>query len=391
MTGLSLKTHWKARRLALKRRLALLLHGHFDPYPPPPEGFCLSPSASLAPLFDAPPTRLAWRKADQSDPLAWQETARAKLTELLGLRPAAREIQVVQVSREKRRRDGIHTLTSHLRLGEAGPVVPVVTLWDPKKAVGDTKKVMIVLQGTNAGYHLSWGGARMPADPIKVARGNDFALEPVRQGYHVLCLEISCFGERMERDLKKRSADPCIDTANHLLLLGRTLLGERVRDVMDLITWLSDTWRDREENTDRRIEIIGHSSGGMVALYAMALDRRIRAGLISGSLGTLSRTVARRNDCSGQSVVPGLLNWLEMDDIAALCAPRPLLAVAGVRDHIWPYSGAEECVASARTLYDALDAPKGIQAVSGEGGHRFYPEQAWPPFFQMTKPSSEKT
>ena len=91
--------------------------------------------------------------------------------------------------------------------------------------------VLLCLQGTASGADLSWGRIQSPADPIKIALGYTMALAASDRGYLAVCPEISALGERRERNIRPRSADPCIDAANHALLLGRTLLGERVTDI----------------------------------------------------------------------------------------------------------------------------------------------------------------
>ena len=44
----------------------------------------------------------------------------------------------------------------------------------------------------------------------------------------------------------------------------------------------------------------------------------ISAALIGSCVGYLRETIGRRMNSSGQNVIPGILNWLEMDDILAL-------------------------------------------------------------------------
>ena len=65
--------------------------------------------------------------------------------------------------------------------------------------------------------------------------------------------------------------------------------------------------------------------------------------------------------------------------------PRPLAAVSGDRDHIWPYAGVAAVVDSARQIYAAFGAAEALVAARAEGGHRFYPETAWRSFFSVTK------
>ncbi len=93
--------------------------------------------------------------------------------------------------------------------------------------------------------------------------------------------------------------------------------------------------------------------------------------------------MARRANPSGQNVIPGILDWFEMDDVLALIAPRPLLVVSGRDDHIWPYDGAERAVEGARAVYRALAAESAVRAVPAEGRHRFHGNLAWPNFADL--------
>ncbi len=373
-------TPWfRAKRLAVRRRLALRLTGRFDPYPPAPEGAALEPSAAHAELFDRAPLALSWRRAGIEDPLAWQDAARERLASLLGVegdRPAPE----AHHAGDHDLPGGLRRRHLYLRTAPARDV-PVDLVWRP--GAPEPAPVMICLQGTNSGAHLSWGEARMPADPIKVATGGDYAVQAAERGYLAVCVEQSCFGERRERSLIAAGDDPCVTAANHALLLGRSLLGERVEDVASVIDWLAggDFPADAGPRPDvGRIHAMGNSSGGTTAVFAAALDRRIAAVLAGGCVGPLRETLARRRDVSGQAVVPGILRWMEYDDVLALIAPRPVLVVSGTRDHIYPYDGAARAVEGARAVYRALGAGEAIRAVAADGPHRFYPEVAWPAF-----------
>ncbi len=371
-----LRAQWQARRLAARRRLALLLGREFDPYPVPPADVRLSPFESHAAACARAPLALAWRRAGIADPAAWQEAARAKLAELTGYAcPAAPP--AVRHERERPLAGGFLRRTLYLRVAEERDV-PVNLVWQ-----GDLdeapRPVMICLQGTNAGAHLSWGEARMPADPLKLLRDADIALQAARRGYLAVCVEQTCFGERRERSLPRRSPTPCVDAAHHALLLGQCLLGERASDVSAVVDWLLAGEHGLCLDVGR-IHVMGSSAGGTTALFAAALDERIGAVLAASCIGFVRDTIARRGDREGQNVVPGMLRWLELDDVVALCAPRPFLTISGTRDHIWPYAGAAAVVESAREVYAAMNAAEAIAACAAEGGHRFYAGTAWRAF-----------
>lgn len=367
----------QSKYLAHKRRLALALRGEFNPYPPRPADTHLSPSERHFVDYGSAPLRLSWRNAGITDPRAWQAAARAKLRELMGHRPEHGVPQSRHVT-DHPLPGGLRRRSLYLRLGP-GHDVPVHLVW---RAGRDARRpVMICLHGTNAGVHLAWGENRMPSDPVKIAEGADYAIQAASRGYLAVCIEQACFGERIERHLRRTSADPCIDAANHALLLGRTLLGERTGDVSAVIDWLEAAGPGADFPVDlSRLHVIGNSSGGTTALFAAALDERITGILAGGCVGFIRETIATRNDSSGQNVIPGVLDWLEMDDVVALCAPRPVLLVSGRRDHIWPFAGAERIAQTARAVYEHMGASDALRAVPAEGGHRFYPDIAWPAF-----------
>jgi dienelactone hydrolase len=361
--------------LAIKRRIRNSLGSEVDPYPARPEGIHLSPSECHILDYDAAPLRLSWQNTGDKDAALWQKTARAKLAELSGY-SMTEEIAEARHERSHEMANNLIRKSCYLRIGAAHDI-PVHMIYNPD--LPGPLPVMICLQGTNSGIHLSWGDVRLPMDVERIARGSENALQAAARGYMAVAVEQSCFGERRERHLAKTSSDPCIDAANHALLLGRTLLGERASDVSAVITWLAGAGHGLSLDL-ARLHIMGNSSGGSTALYASALDARVRAALVGGSVGYMRDTIGRRQDSSGQNVVPGVLNWLEMDDIIALSAPRPMLIFAGKEDHIWPYAGAAAVAESARSVYRALAAPDNLQTAAAEGGHSYHPNVAWPAF-----------
>jgi hypothetical protein len=128
---------------------------------------------------------------------------------------------------------------------------------------------------------------------------------------------------------------------------------------------------------------MGNSSGGTTALHATALDERITAVAACSCVGFVRDTIARRGDPEGQNVVPAMLQWFELDDVIALCAPRPFLTVSARSDHIWPYEGALRVVDSARRVYIAMNASMRVSAVPADGGHGYHQNIMWPAFERM--------
>jgi len=378
MISCSLAARMKAYRLALARRWAIFFTGRFDPYPRPPGGRDLSPSHAHLNAYEEAPLLLSWNRAGIADAVEWQNKARDKLTELLGYERTQTPPLVVE-SRDVHIPGGIKGYCYYLVAGSVSIPVTVIL----PAARNAPLPVMLCLHGHNSGAHLSWAEERMPDDPNKLVVGADYALQAMRQGYGAVCIEQSCFGERREQLLPRCAAHPCSAAVRHALLLGHTLLGERVSDVSTVIDWLQAEGNGLGLDPTH-IHVMGNSAGGETGLYAAALDLRIGGVIASGCIGAYRKTIGKRGGCA-DAVIPGILKWLENDDILRLCAPRPLLAVSGVRDHLYPFSGVAETVVSAKDIYGILGAVEMLRAVSGPDGHRFYPDQTWPVFLEMTQ------
>jgi hypothetical protein len=116
-----------------------------------------------------------------------------------------------------------------------GVDIPINLIWRPAAGL---YPVMLCLQGTRAGANRSWGEARAPPDPVKISAGADYALQAADRGYLALCIDQTCYDERQEREDPTNPSDATFATAICALQLGRTLLGERVADVIRVIDWL---------------------------------------------------------------------------------------------------------------------------------------------------------
>jgi hypothetical protein len=235
--------------------------------------------------------------------------------------------------------------------------------------------LVICLQGHSTGMHNSVGlDAETETEPIAVEGDRDFALGCLARGYAALCLEQRSLGERGEtKQQRKFFHNGCHDAAMRSLMLGRTLLGERVFDVSRALAFLAT----RPEIDPRRIGIMGNSGGGTVALYAAALLRQLAFVIPSCCLCTFRESILSIYHCS-DNYVPGLALDVELADVAALVAPRPLVAVAGEHDEIFPLPGVRRCFDSVKRVYEMLGAGEAARLVVGAEGHRFYAEKTWP-------------
>jgi len=178
--------------------------------------------------------------------------------------------------------------------------------------------------------------------------------------------------------------------------LGRHLIGYEVQKVLAIVDILSAAG---PEGT-RKLGVFGHGEGGMIALYAAALDARVSAVCVSGYFDD-------RSDVWRQPVdrnVFGLLEQFGDAEVASLIAPRTLIVeAAGAPEFIIPpgTGGApgrlttprletvKAEVEKARKLISGLTSEPFIQlAVSGpDGTGPFGSEEALRTFTQAVAPA----
>ena len=307
------------------------------------------------------------------EPLAdWQKKAREKLAELLGL-PYERCDPRFQV--EYRDETGDFYETRFTFQCEEGCFAPAHFL-TPKKKACEKPPVMICLQGHSTGMHISLGRTKYPEDDKAFEGERDFALEAVRRGFCAVTLEQRCFGER-----GGKPRPDCYGTAMTALLSGRTLLGDRVWDIMRLIDVLEAQFAD-VCNTER-IWCCGNSGGGTATFYAAALETRIKGAIPSCAFCTFAGSIGAMYHCSC-NYVPGIRKYFDMAELAGMIAPRPLVIVSGAEDDIFPLTGAKAEFARVKeTYYANSGCPGNAVHVIGDGGHRFYAAPAWEAFLRL--------
>ncbi len=350
-------------------------------WPRVPEGVCLNPSSADFAAYRQAPLALTWERRGDTPPALWQAQVRGKLRELLGsnLPPAADAVSVE--GKNAPLPGGLRRRTFYLptALDRHAPVTVVWLEADAAKPL----PVMLCFQGHTSGAHVSWGEARVGMDLKRIANGGDYAIQAVARGFVAVCVEQIGFGERGERAVVHRWEHPCVDACNRALLWGSTVLGARVADAMAVVDWLRMGGLDVPAVDPDRVYAMGNSAGGETALFLAALDTRICGAIASGCVGDWRRTSGTRKACP-DTVIPGVLNWMEYGDVEGLCAPRPLLVVSCREDNIYPFALADACATDAARVYAALGASGNLRTVEGEAGHRFYPEASWPVFLDMT-------
>jgi len=334
-----------------------------------------APSVAHQHLMKRTKQALAFGSSAKSDVRGWQKKLRAKLAELTGFdrMPAPEDRPPLRV-RSLWKREPEHGTSETLEMtGEAHAQMPAY-LCLPKNAQPPYTP-FICLQGHSTGAHNSVAlDLATNEKPIDVPGNRDFGIDCMKRGVAALCLEQRAFGERRELVQKQRAEhNGCHDTVMRALMLGRTVIGERVYDVDRGIDYLAA----RKDMDLSRLGVMGNSGGGTITTYAAALLPRVRAAIPSCSFCSYAGSIMSIYHC-GDNYVPGIYLWAEMGDVLGLFAPRPVVVVAGRHDSIFPIGAVRKAFAQTRAVYKAAGARGNCQLVVGDGGHRFYADDAWP-------------
>lgn len=332
-----------------------------------PDPLYLSPSEHHHYLMQSMTRSLAF---DANNIGPWRQKLRRKLRQLLGDMPATR--------------CDLQPRTLWTRDTELGRIEKVVFTSEPYSDVPAYVCIphgakppytfMICLQGHNTGMHNSIAVLREDeTKPGPIENDRDFALSCMKHGLAALCIEQRSFGERAETKLAQRSKGFCHEATMHALMLGRTLMGERLYDVDRGIDYLAQ----RGDANMRRIGVMGNSGGGTLSLMAAGLLSRIAIAMPSCYFCTFADSIMSIYHCA-DNYVPGLLKYAEMPDILGMFAPRPVVIVAGRSDPIFPIEAVQRAFEHLKKIYAACGAADRCHLVIGEGGHQFYKDAAFP-------------
>ena len=179
--------------------------------------------------------------------------------------------------------------------------------------------------------------------------------------------------------------------------LGRHLIGYELQKVLSGIDLFSKHPGAPAESTG----VIGWGEGGMLALYAAALDPRIEVACVSGHFGPREGIWQEPIDRN----VFGLLQQFGGAELAAMIAPRTLIveAAAGPQLEIPPGTGGapgrlvtpklddvRQEIERARQLVQGLDPPPRMELfVSGEGRGQFGSPPALQAFLESLAPGTK--
>jgi dienelactone hydrolase len=204
----------------------------------------------------------------------------------------------------------------------------------------------------------------------------------------------------VDRDLQPRNGRAVLTSREYLYRsafeLGRHLIGYELQKVLAAVDWF-----DRESPAERSVGVVGWGEGGMLALYAAALDPRIDSACVSGHFQPREAIWQQPIDRN----VFGLLEQFGDAELASMVAPRPLIIEAARGPELILASGkggapgqldtpslqrVRDEFQRARDLVSGLSEDEPLQLLVSDDGHGPYlTASTLQPFLDSLAPDSE--
>ncbi len=319
--------------------------------------------------------KMAFPGGDAKAARAWQNKARKRLAELIGLPRfqacPPRPVKVGSVAMDGYTREEWRIQT------EANVWMPYYLLVPD----GLTAPAPLVLcpHGHSSGGKWSTSGRwDIPEMVDTIKRFNyDYGIQLARQGIITACMDARGFGERREParqndrdDMNNFFYSSCHNLTLSGAPLGLTVQGMWTWDLMRLLDFLSE---DKRIDTSR-IGSAGLSGGGLQTLDLAALDSRVKAAVVSGYFYGVKESLLIKNGNCMCNLVPRMWEDFDMGDIGALIAPRGLFIESGDADPLNGKSGLKNVrsqVGIARKVFQAVDAGDQLKHAVFAGEHRW--------------------
>lgn len=276
--------------------------------------------------------------------------ARSKLVDLLAI-PDLETIRPSAVRRQHLRLDG-STRWDRIELDTPdGDTIPCILITPHKRSDVD---VIAVHQHAGAFTLGKSEPAGLAGDPSLA-----YGLALAHVGARVVLPDLVGFEERQRHWSDDPGADERLD-ALFRVTDGSSLQAKHTRDIAVVTNWMRGF-----DSAASQLCIIGHSLGGQVALFSLALDPRISRGVVSCGLGTLASFEAARIRHNPAWFVPGLRSAGDVALVAA-AIEQPTYVAAGRVDTLFPLDGVREVLDAFR--------PELLTARVFDGGHSLPPQ-----------------
>lgn len=236
---------------------------------------------------------------------------------------------------------------------------------------GTPQGAVLALHQHNSQWEMGKGEiAGLAGDPLQ-AFGPALAL----RGITVLAPDAVGFESRMKKASGEASLAPALDRPHgsaeswlqyynhmaHRIVRGDLLIKKILEDSSAALSVL------QEQAEIKHMGAIGHSFGGVVALFLAALDTRVAYACSSGAVCSFKHKLMMGIPLEMSLIIPGFAEKFDLDDLLRCIAPREVLVVSATED---PYSADADRVAkNAFKEFESQGCPSHLQQLRVPGGH----------------------
>ena len=194
----------------------------------------------------------------------------------------------------------------------------------------------------------------------------------VKKGFIVFAFDPMGQGERLQyynpKTKKSRFRWPSYEHSYpgaQLFITGNTLANYFIWDGIRAVDYLLT----RKEVDPGRLGITGRSGGGTQSAYIAAFDDRIKAAAPENYITNMKRLFqAMGPQDAEQNFFSAIDRGLDMADLLAVRAPKPMLVVTTSQD-MFPIQGAIETCAEVARMYKTYGKPENFSMVTDDAPH----------------------
>lgn len=214
-------------------------------------------------------------------------------------------------------------------------------------------------------------GAYEPVGLDKKHPNYHYALELARRGYVTISPFYPDFGTSLGGD------EPKMDFADVYALGYESVVRKAIQNNNRTIIALENM---KDFVDSERIGVIGHSLGGFQSMFLAATDMRVKVAVVSGGFAPWKANKRGLVSWESDRYIPKIKTVyhsnpdeipFDWDDLLMAIAPRPVMVIAGIQDHLFDYSVIMEQVEQARKGYDPFLLPQHLVAIYPDEKHDF--------------------
>lgn len=312
-------------------------------------------------------TSLAAAEPDQIKSPMSADDFRSQLLRCLG-GPWPQPCPLNVTLREEIRRDGFTIRSVHYYNQPLDPIPAMLLIPDgvtPEKPA----PAVAVWHQHNGEYHLG------KTEPAGLA-GNPMhhtGAALAREGYVVLCPDALCFEERQDPTQKLKRGDYERFEFLRYVVDGKCMAWKNIFDMRTAIDYLCTLPEVQKDN----IGCYGHSMGSTHTWLVGPWEPRLKCLVGNCCLPTYGAIHRHHMLHCFPNFIPGVHQYGDTPDIAALIAPRPLHLNLGEHDSGSPIEEARQGVARITAAYQSQNAADNFSAYIEQGSGHVLSEELW--------------